>query len=280
MTSDDNSCGNDYDVGISHPSSIILIVMFTISVICSIAVVADIARRGAKTSSLQLIYIQSISSALSCFAKAPFIYGDTSCVPMLTIFYYTYVQSLLIVIIMLLHTNVTLLVLRTSNYDAIEHHTLDRNTILFIVLFPIIGPIYPLVTHSFAQQYAWCTINCSRKKELYSSHALFWCFSLISFAQIFIIVKKTKSVSSQIFDLMKKEILHGAGIYAIVTMFNHLITDLIVLYSVVAEGESARVYYYCTYTRLMMHYLLPIAYAMIYYHEREYLSVSMHLVAI
>jgi hypothetical protein len=263
----------------SSGSSIFLIIMFVIGTLSSLIVTLDLLLRGnLRTASSALVFILSLSSTISTIGKAPFVYDTTlQCKAILYLFYYTYFQSLIVTVFMLQNNNISLLTIRDTMSNCLSRYQIDKKTLAFIILFPMIPPLLPLLTNGFKNKYEWCVVNTKSDigplNQIFI-HGLIWVITLISLLQIGQLYYRTRHISDEIYELMKKEILTGSGIYAIVTVIHNIVTDSLVLaMSSQHEHLNERQNYYGLYCRLLLHYLLPMCYAVIYIIEKEYLQV-------
>jgi hypothetical protein len=269
-------------MGSFHPpyyaaSSIINMILCLISAIATISVAIIVRTSGYKTSSSKLVLYLNLSMSAWVLSKLPHTYPDYFCNVVGFMYSYCVFQVLAITFFMLKATN-TALIFSDMEGTSSADLKLDRKTFWILVLSPLIVAVPSIGVGRYHKKFEWCQFDLDGEAGLAMYIfiiVLAWAILIGSLFQLRRIYNTVKTLPQTVHDEVKKQILGGPAMYAILTVIFFVLYDLILVYAVLrSPSNSDMEQYYLDYIVFSMQYLLGIGYAAIFALESDTLQVQ------
>lgn len=267
------------------PSSVILIILFLLSILCSVYVSCSVLSTGVRTPHASLVLYLNVACICRTVSKFPFVFGaiDHACVIMGPIYWYCAFLMQIVEYLMISSVNLKL-IMTTSTPTGPGSPQLDRTTKIFMFVLPAVTIVYPLLTKSYVTVHRWCDVSRGRDSGIISRTifiAITFVLQVITIYKLIVVTLKLRKLppSPEYDDAMQK-LFRGPGTYPIVGMLLTLVTDAIVIWEHStrdedsdSESDSSRYYY--EYALLLVTCAFGIVYFIVYNLEKNNIKVNM-----
>lgn len=259
----------------SAPSSIFLFILYSISLMSSFIVIANLGYHGINTISSQLPFYLNISVFIWTLTKFPYLFIDIphGCQVSGIIHWYCTFQMLIITYSIVDALNIKMLLASTSEINeegtsSSQSYQLQFKKILAIFLIPIFPVIYPAVTHSFGSLYEWCGLDRETARGQTSRIIFLSALFFLQFGVVFKFIylcKNLKQLPKDSYEDVLKKLFRGPGSYAATLISFIFLEDIITAWQYSSRHLSYEIRYTLEYIIVLGEGLFGITLALIYF---------------
>jgi hypothetical protein len=252
---------------LTSPSSIILFIIPSISIILSFFVVFSITfLLPSSTTSSKLVRLLHLSILIGTIFKLPFVFsGHIICQCSGFVINYVGCQVILITFYLFHETNIFQIV---KNQEVSVRNKLSLKSLAILTLVPFVVGIISITFASYHRHGPWCQINSSTVSSSYvilTVYVFLWLIQLLLFSNLFYLIYLLSSLPTHLIFETLTNILSGPISFALYTSLIYLSLDLVVLSSIFSSSEKSLEEYYLDYSFSILQYLLGLGYALIYF---------------
>ena len=265
---------------IDAPSSIIMLALCIVSILCTTYPVIAMLRIGTRSQIAELTIVINFAMTMWTVSSLPFLYHHSHLCSIFGVFlWYALVQLVMAASLMMHGAKEYIMEIHsTQGAGELADTRLTLNYVSRIILYvvPAIPPLFPLVTSSYGRMYCWCTIDMDAKwgdESLIVLNAACWSpivIVLYHYYKSALRVAHTMSSSALLYQV----VLNGPVMYGSATIGLFVCGAL---YSLIASllyrKQSAESIYYGQYGFTVAACLLGVSYLFIFHRTEEHVKV-------
>lgn len=268
---------DSFEPKIYAPSSVLLLLLASFSILCTLFVIISILGIGTKSEASKTVLYINISMLFAIISKFPFVYdaSDNTCQFMVSFFWYWFYVVVILSALMIRATN-KMLTQESLVSNDFRIYSLDNNYKYIVFIVPLIAALIPLVSKIKQTDIHWCSLDNDNKEQstlLSLFLAIDWIIELYAVYQMILLFLYLRTLPNELLDLVKPKLLYGPLSYAAITMIVFISVDIIVIYSLVTELTPISDYY-TQYALVVLLYCMGISYGVIFYIQKQYVEVN------
>jgi hypothetical protein len=138
-------------------------------------------------------------------------------------------------------------------------------------MLPFLFPLYGISNGDFGKVYEYCGVPRHRGVNSHVFAWVFVCIAAVNIIQIIVLYVNITKVPKEILNVIKSDILKGPVLYALLAVLQSSIHNILLFVNVGLD------HYEAYQARQLFSFTFPLFYCILYWIQKEYLTVSISL---